>query len=817
MINQIQTVITALSTFPDRPNYESARKYSKAVAIWLKENKELSEKLAIFIPELNNAIEQINKNTSSINEISLILNGLANYKGDWTSLDEQGNAKVYSIAQSVTHNGVNYISKVDNNIDMPPSANWQRITIDNTIAETTRSFEENEEFIINFSIPRDNPEVVVKKEVIDKGLINTTMNVDGNNYSFKDYSLDTTLTPSGATGNITLTLESGNFATEHIGMIVSGNGGSAVITATDGSASVIVNFTDTTAIASGDWSLKALKSSLIGVEINRTDIFGNGSQKNIINMEYSANRFITYALSNGDIVTSYVSGGTYFLQIIDAISEEMKFSTSLGTGYIPCAVFENEVGNIILLESTAASQITVTRTVFTKEAELVTARTSIATAVYTTRSSFKDFHYDKEYNKFYFYIESYNSSYVFADRLHCFSGASGYEELYTAVAIPATTNKGNKGITITSLNNIAYVALWQPNSAGTSYSLTISKVTSTGTKTASTLLSAQTVYNSNSQCMIPYGNSLLLFSATNDGPDSLNYYEISTDLVLTTPRTIVKVYATLSYSTFKYAILDSHTGYVYLIFQNGYIVWDYLTSSIIVDETLFTGVTTASVFIEAGAFPNGDIFASIYDSGIPNHKIVRFDTGTTSFTPTNKHLVAIADSTVNTNFFTNFNSMTISETLNGQVTNYFFSFDEKNTWCIFIGGVIRNIARDNNGVWEYNSDITYENETWTSASENKMFVALEEAMSIVANHMSGSEIEALTEYPEPKVKFNFGMALYTNNVDETPISDGLVSINYDANSRWEKVPDAEYTYSMLDLENLRFKALTANNLKIRIM
>lgn len=77
MINTLQTTITALSSFPDRPNYTSGKAYGKAVATWLRENKELSIALATLIPELNTIIQQINSTTQNIEDIEINIEDIA--------------------------------------------------------------------------------------------------------------------------------------------------------------------------------------------------------------------------------------------------------------------------------------------------------------------------------------------------------------------------------------------------------------------------------------------------------------------------------------------------------------------------------------------------------------------------------------------------------------------------------------------------------------------------------------------------------------------------------------------------------------------
>jgi len=125
LITQLTTVVKALTTFPDRPNYTTAREYATAVATWLKENKELSETLALLIPELNTVIEQINNDVEEINVIKPILLGAINYTGDWSQTSD---FYPYSLNASVSIGDNVYVSKIPNNTDTPPSTNWLLIS-----------------------------------------------------------------------------------------------------------------------------------------------------------------------------------------------------------------------------------------------------------------------------------------------------------------------------------------------------------------------------------------------------------------------------------------------------------------------------------------------------------------------------------------------------------------------------------------------------------------------------------------------------------------------------------------------------------------
>jgi len=54
-----------------------------------------------------------------------------------------------------------------------------------------------------------------------------------------------------------LVLGTGSFASTDVGKTIEGNGGEAILTATDGSYSLVTAFNDTSTIASGDWSMFA--------------------------------------------------------------------------------------------------------------------------------------------------------------------------------------------------------------------------------------------------------------------------------------------------------------------------------------------------------------------------------------------------------------------------------------------------------------------------------------------------------------------------------------------------------------------------------
>lgn len=85
MINEINQLITALTTFPQRSSYTSSDAYAQSVENWLNELKTLSNELSVLVPELqgfttelNLAIAQIEDDKTAISEDMIDINDAVN-------------------------------------------------------------------------------------------------------------------------------------------------------------------------------------------------------------------------------------------------------------------------------------------------------------------------------------------------------------------------------------------------------------------------------------------------------------------------------------------------------------------------------------------------------------------------------------------------------------------------------------------------------------------------------------------------------------------------------------------------------------------
>ena len=159
--------------------------------------------------------------------------------------------------------GALYFNTTSNTMKVYSGSSWgDPLAPSVTKATQSKSYTTNEVSSITLSqgITSGVPVVSVTKEIPQTGLTNNNwdVNSDGANYDFENSAYATTLTPSEASADGVFTLGSGSFDAADVGKIVSGNGGTAVIINVDGSYNLLTNFTDTSAIASGSWTLKEL-------------------------------------------------------------------------------------------------------------------------------------------------------------------------------------------------------------------------------------------------------------------------------------------------------------------------------------------------------------------------------------------------------------------------------------------------------------------------------------------------------------------------------------------------------------------------------
>jgi len=125
MINELNKTVNVIEEIPVHTDYNGDwEQYSVDMINKLKQLRPLSQEINTFISSLEKLILQLNDDISLRNEIKPVLLGAMNYKGTWSDSVENQDYP-YSLNDSVSIGNDRYISKVDNNTDLPTSnENW---------------------------------------------------------------------------------------------------------------------------------------------------------------------------------------------------------------------------------------------------------------------------------------------------------------------------------------------------------------------------------------------------------------------------------------------------------------------------------------------------------------------------------------------------------------------------------------------------------------------------------------------------------------------------------------------------------------------
>ena len=116
-------------------------------------------------------------------------------------------------------------------------------------------------------------------------------------------------------------------------------------------------------------------------------------------------------------------------------------------------------------------------------------------------------------------------------------------------------------------------------------------------------------------------------------------------------------------------------------------------------------------------------------------------TGTSS-----AYTVAISTTSTDTSGWSDITALTATQTLGDGEVYYALSKDDRTTWTILDAtNAERDIARNNLGTWQYNSNATYGSETWTNATTNTELGALSEALAPIAGGTDYYSVSGLAD------------------------------------------------------------------------
>jgi hypothetical protein len=190
--------------------------------------------------------------------------------------------------------------------------------------------------------------------------------------------------------------------------------------------------------------------------------------------------------------------------------------------------------------------------------------------------------------------------------------------------------------------------------------------------------------------------------------------------------------------------------------------------------------------------------------------------------PTAQYLPALTSTggQIDSQFWTDINSMTADDVDNDGQVYYAVSTDDRTIWSVAkASDGVRPIVRNNSGTWQYNSNATYGSTTYTNGTTNDEFATIAQAMTVAANQMDKAQVDAVTDGSHFTLGNTLDLAIipYLASTGTAPTSDG-VSINYDAAALNKgAILGTDYDYDVPATDKVRITSNAAQNLKIRIV
>jgi hypothetical protein len=680
------------------------------------------------------------------------------------------------------------------------------LVIDPTLATFTQSMVADQEKVLSLSRAVTIPVVSVTKDVVQSTATenNWVVDADGQDYSAKNYAPSTTATPSGTTGSITISLGSGTFS-GYEGYSVKGNGGIAVIKNSSGTAEVLVDFDSTATIDQGSWELVKVIGVNGVMSLSGYSIFDAASPSiSTPIVSYSdTTALASVALSNGNVFVAYrlSTGAANYKVYNGATFGEVKGATlltSTSVSDLTCSELSN--GNVVVSYSSSGGKFHIFDNVGTQ----VVSKTSFSSSVqqpFVAASTTGNF-------TIAFIDSSNNGSYVVYNN----SGTGIVSQtnfLASRIERPALIPMNN--------GNIVFVFQDYNNSSRGRYLI---KTSSGGAASGSGFLSS---LNTDNMTGAPLENGGFMIgykeNANGNGKGYLRTYDSSGSLVngpiIFENNTVDAMSATaLSNGSVLFAYRDGTA-------PNGgeFTVCSAAGAVLNSAQSFSSGDTT---IVNASTSSSGDVFISFRDTDQSGYaKLARLDLVDTQFLSSD-YAVTLTNSVgqVDSQFWEDIESMSVTDTLNSQSAFYATSSDDSTTWKIADDSLgIRTIARDNAGTWEFNSDATYGSSTFTSATINTAYDAISEAMAVAVNQMSAVQLGAVQDANHFPVgdTFDFAIILHSNTDQATPTSNGATVDYKGLTKNQSAIVGTDYLWSTQNTSTVVITALLNNNLRGRIV
>lgn len=633
----------------------------------------------------------------------------------------------------------------------------------------------------------DIPIVTVTKEIVDTNVINSDWDVapDGSNFTVENQAYATSITPSATTGDITLSLGAGSFATTDVGKRIRFNGGAAYLTAADGSASVVQDFNDTAPTT--EWEMVGVEASSSLTIAGQNFGWQASSESTSINpLGTNVSYVYAFHLSNTNVFKVYnflSSTSTALLnedgelvsgpnEVIGSGTRKQSSACRLPSGDILIAYSDGAGAILAATYNQSGSAISGPTTI----SGIVTPAHSPQVVAYSGGNILLLYQTGSGYSR-----SVLNSS---LSPLNTVSTDFSFSFQFAQNSLTLDDNKVAVNISgdiciIDSYGDILATA----NTAFTNY------VDMLRINNGSQILAA----GRNGFAIIDNAGAILTprVSYTSDSVD----YSSSTSMALLDDGNIAIVYTTNS-DDIGYAIVGPDGSIVSngAVFATGTFEFSSVTPS-------STGFTVTAV-------------------NLSNNTLSAFTFAKSGYAADSEYLPALTTASTDTSIWTTINSTTLTASENGETLYYALSVDGRQSFCIVDSGASpRMIARNNAGTWEYNADNNYASETWSAASRNSVYGALSDAMGVAVNQMDAAQWAAAAsdDYPALTETLDLAVILYTSSQFSRPVFE-QATLNYDANARYAMaVPGTDYEWDQPSPTTIRFTSLASSNLKVRIV
>ena len=725
MANQISQTITLA---PDAPNRLSPDNFADKAADFVAWLEGLDSEMNAYADQANAlATEAETHAAEAENSAQVAANSSGATAWDSGTTYDKNDVAIGSDFQS-------YRSRENGNQGNDPVGGggvfWAKLTGDINAATLTASVTTGDvETLTLANTLSGPPQVSVTKEVPQPEQTSQEWFADssGDKYGVEDTSPDTTLTPSGTSGQITLSLGSGSFASADVGKTITGNGGVAVLLATDGSADATTAFNDTSTIDSADWAMRGV-------------VFDN----------------------NKVLISNIIQG---WGDISGSSFDNASFSFS-GEDGAPRGVFLKPDGTKMYMIGAINNSV---------------YQYTLSTPWDLSTSSFDNVSFDVSGQ------ESFAKSLFFkSDGTKMYVIGAGSDSVYQyTLSTPwdlSTASFDNVSFDISGQDDFSQAIFFKPD----------------GTK---------------------------MYIAGFDGA-SVYQYTLSTAWDLSSS----------SFDSISFNVSGQVTNFTGLSFKtNGskmYVMGQ--DSDSVHQYTLSTAWDVSSASFDNVSFdvsgqdtsPKAIFFKSdgtkIYIVGDFSESIYQYSMATLTLAPITQWLPAHTNDTgqIDSTFWTDINSMSATDSPNGESVMYAISTDARNEYQIVQStDGPRRIVRNNSGTWQVNTDTTYANEAWTNATQNDRFGALSEAMQTTVNRMDATQLANAGDADHVTLgdELDLAIILRTDDAASIPKSSG-VEIKYDVAALLKgAIIGTDYDWDNPAANTARITALKANNIRVRVL